>query len=284
MSKMMRSTAQAVAAAGLVMAAFAVPASAGSMKDAPAEEGRKLTWSFNLGGTSDYVFRGISQTDNDPTMQGGLDLGYGIFYAGVWASGLDFKNVTSDAQIEVDFYAGIKPVYGAATFDLGVIYYAYPGGSDAFPSVTISNTTNLNLDYFELKAGVSGAFIPGLKDLTTGVTFYYSPEYFSESGSVWTVEGSAAYTLPAMGPMTPTISAAVGYQDGGRDYLAINGFDNYVYYNAGLALAVDKLTFDFRYWGTSDAIVSGVNTGAGGTCASNYCDDRFVFTAKVTLP
>ncbi len=128
MSKMMRSTAQAVAAAGFVMAALAVPASAGSMKDAPAaDEGRKLTWSFNLGGTSDYVFRGISQTDNDPTMQGGLDVGYGIFYAGVWASGLDFSNIASEAQVEVDFYAGIKPVWGPATFDLGVIYYAYPG-------------------------------------------------------------------------------------------------------------------------------------------------------------
>lgn len=45
---------------------------------APADEGRKFTYSFNIGATSDYVFRGISQTDNDPTIQGGIDLGYGI--------------------------------------------------------------------------------------------------------------------------------------------------------------------------------------------------------------
>ena len=52
---------------------------------APAEE-RKFTWSFNIDGTSDYIFRGISQTDNDPAIQGGLDASYGILYAGWWAS------------------------------------------------------------------------------------------------------------------------------------------------------------------------------------------------------
>ncbi len=58
---------------------------------APARrEGRKFTYSFNIDGTSDYVFRGISQTVNDPAVQGGVDLGYGIIYAGAWASGLDF--------------------------------------------------------------------------------------------------------------------------------------------------------------------------------------------------
>ncbi len=272
MTKMMRSTAQAVAAAGMMMAALAVPASAGSMKDEPVAEGRKLTWSFNMAGTSDYVFRGISQTDNDPTFQAGLDVGYGIFYAGVWGSGLEFQNIASDAQIEVDVYAGIKPVWGPATFDFGVIYYTYPGGSDAFGV--------FDLNYVELKAGVSGEIF---KSMTAGAVIYYSPDYFAETGSVWTIEGSLAYTLPAFGPVTPTISGLVGYQSGDdASYLVANAFDDYMYWNAGLALAVDKLTFDFRYWG-SDAS-NALNTGAGGTCANNYCDDRFVFTAKITLP
>ena len=50
----------------------------------------KLTWSATITGTSEYVFRGISQTDEDPTIQGSIGVGYGMFYAGVWASGLDF--------------------------------------------------------------------------------------------------------------------------------------------------------------------------------------------------
>ena len=94
---------------------------------AAADEGRKFTYSFNIGATSDYVFRGISQNDNDPTIQGGIDFGYGILYAGVWASGINFDAIVNDADLEVDWYGGIKPTWGPATFDFGVIYYSYPG-------------------------------------------------------------------------------------------------------------------------------------------------------------
>ncbi|PPD29173.1 MAG: hypothetical protein CTY20_07260, partial [Hyphomicrobium sp.] len=105
MMRSVRSMVHAAAAAGLAMTALAVPAFAGTKDDAPAEEGRKLTWSFNIAGTSDYVFRGISQTDNDGTLQGAIDIGYGIFYAGVWGSGLDFQAGFNDAQLEIDLYA-----------------------------------------------------------------------------------------------------------------------------------------------------------------------------------
>ncbi len=77
----------------------------------------------------EYVFRGISQTDEGPAIQGGFDATCGIFYAGVWASNLDFggDGAGNDiANIEIDFYAGIKPKTGRITWDLGVIYYAYP--------------------------------------------------------------------------------------------------------------------------------------------------------------
>ena len=92
-----------------------------------------------LRGTSDYVFRGISQTDNDPTIQGGLDFSYGILYAGAWASGLDFGGTQApgdglDAQVEIDWYGGIKPTWnsplGTVNLDFGVIYYSYPGATD----------------------------------------------------------------------------------------------------------------------------------------------------------
>ena len=103
------------ASAGVALA-LAGPAAADGYEvtaPAPVAEVRKLVVTFNLDGTSDYVFRGVSQTDNDPTIQGGADLSYGILYAGVWASGLDFGDDPtvsgSDAQIEIDWYGGIKP-------------------------------------------------------------------------------------------------------------------------------------------------------------------------------
>jgi uncharacterized protein (TIGR02001 family) len=240
---------------------------------APVDEGRKFTYSFNIGATSDYVFRGISQNDNDPTIQGGIDVGYGILYAGWWASGINFNAINNDANVEMDWYGGIRPTWGKATFDFGVIYYSYP--SESYGSLALVTP---DLNYVELKAGVSGEIF---KNLTAGFTTYWSPEYFAETGNVWTFEGVAAYTFHAVGVFTPSVSGTVGYQDGNSsDYSGFNGFDNYWYWNAGLALAVDKLTFDFRYWGTnaSDA------TSDLATCINDYCDSRFVFSAKVVLP
>ncbi len=241
---------------------------------AAADEGRKFTYSFNIGATSDYVFRGISQTDNDPTIQGGIDLGYGILYAGWWASGLDFEAGLNDAQVEMDWYGGIRPTWGKATFDLGVIYYTYPGSGPILPAITYPD-----LNYVELKAGVSGEIV---KNLTAGGTIYWSPDYFAETGSVWTFEGVAAYTFHQVGVFTPAITGTIGYQTSSDDdYSNFNGFSDYWYYNAGLALTVEKLTFDFRYWGTSNASNATSDTLS---CINGYCNSRFVFSAKVALP
>ena len=237
----------------------------GSIKDAP-EEGRAFSWSVNFGATTDYVFRGISQNAEDLTVQGGVDIGYGIFYAGIWGSGIDFGSLSAD--IEIDYYAGIKPVWGPVTFDLGVLYYTYPGANDE----------GVELDYVEVKVGASAQFIP---KLTTGLTVFYSPEYTGEQGEVWTVEGAASYELPKFAMFTPTIGGVVGssFGDVGDGFITANGEDEYLYWNVGLSLAVEKLTLDFRYW---DSDIS----DAGGFCTGPVfqCDERFVFTAKITLP
>ena len=252
----------------------------GSVKDAPADEGRKFTYAITIGATSDYVFRGVSQTDEDPAFQAAVDIGYGIFYAGVWGSGIDFKDA-NDEVAEVDLYAGIKPVWGPVTFDLGVIYYWYPDTIDSPPPLG-------QVDYVELKAGYSLAS-PWIKNLTTGTTVYWSPDYSFETGDVVTVESTAAYTLPQIGIFTPTISGTYGSQWGdNKDGYSVGGTspggtikDDYSYWNVGLALAVEKFTFDFRYW-DSDIDVFG---GGGTVCTfQRWCDERFVFSAKVVLP
>ena len=143
----------------------------------------KFGWSATLTGTSDYVFRGISQTNNDPTIQGSLGATYGLFYAGWWASGLDWNPIDPKAQVEMDWYAGFKPTWGKATFDFGVIYYSYPGSLDVpgFGSTSI----------LELKSGVSGEILP---KLTAGVTYYYAPDINNFDYGV--VEATLAYALP----------------------------------------------------------------------------------------
>ncbi len=125
-------------ALGLALVAGSIGARADGYEvaaPAAAEEGRKFTYSFNVGATSDYVFRGISQSDNDPALQGGADFGYGILYAGVWASMVDFAGAPP-ADAEVDWYGGIKPTwnspFGTINLDFGVIYYSYPGANPDF--------------------------------------------------------------------------------------------------------------------------------------------------------
>jgi len=249
----------------------------------PAEEGRKFTYSFNIGATSDYVFRGVSQNRENPAIQGGIDLGYGIAYFGLWASNIDFGELpagTNTVSTEIDVYGGIKPVWGPATFDLGVIYYAYPGANDN------GGAQAQEQDYVEFKAGVSGQFISMLPKLTLGGVVFYSPEYQGKQGEVITTEATAGYELPAIGIFTPTISALYGMQfgEGGSTvgkFILANGKDDLAYWNVGISLAVQKFTFDFRYWDTD---ISNSGTVSSNLCNGSalQCDERFVFSGKFT--
>jgi uncharacterized protein (TIGR02001 family) len=298
--------------AAAVVSALSVTAGAGW---AAEEEKPKFTYSFNVGVTSDYVFRGYSQKKEDPAFQGGIDLSYAVLptvtaYFGVWASGVDFGTNTDGTRIagaEVDIYGGIKPTWGPATFDLGVIYYTYPGSIDGGNgSFLVLQVPQQN--YVEFKAGVSGAFIPALDKLTTGATVYYSPSYQGGQGEVVTLEGTAAYELPKVWVFTPTLSGTIGGQFGSdarkafaangvfnagpdKGFLLGNGEDSLMYYNVGLTLALEKFTFDFRYWNTDvkndnvGAGVAGWCDGSGGNGAGRgalTCGERYVFTAKYT--
>jgi len=229
--------------------------SAGSTKDAPmAESGRKLEWSANGGFTTDYVFRGFSQSDNDPSYFVGADLTYGIAYVGIWGAKVDQFFTASD--VEYDIYGGITPKLGPVTFDFGVIYYGYS-----------NQTVAVDVDYWEFKAGASTEF----NKFSLGATYYYSPDYTFETGEVHTIEGSLGYSLPKVWVFEPSIEGTIGYND-------VDLAGDYTYWNAGLSLAVEKLTIDFRYWDTDIE-----NDGAGFN-GRNLADERFVFTATVALP
>jgi uncharacterized protein (TIGR02001 family) len=213
----------------------------------------KLGWSASATGTSDYVFRGISNSDNDPAIQGSVGLTYGMFYVGTWASSIDFAD---GVNTEIDYYAGITPTWQGISFDFGWLYYNYPDDQ--------------TFDYWELKAAASYEVLP---KLTAKGTFYWSPDV---AGNEWDVyEGSLAYELPKTWLFTPTVGGLVGYTDNEDDTL------DYTYWNAGVALAVENLTFDLRYWDTD--ISNGSCSGTFGLSA-NACGERFVFSTTLALP
>ncbi len=296
-----------LAVAGLALAGLSGAASADEPKS-------PFTYSFNVGATTDYVFRGYSQHRTEPTLQGGIDLSYAVtpaatVYFGIWGSAVDFgqnfdATASSVAGAELDVYGGVKYTLGPATVDLGVIWYTYPGAKDGGGPAQV-----FEQDYVELKAGISGAFVPNLDKLTTGATVFYSPSYQGHQGEVVTLEGTAAYELPKVWVFVPSISGTLGGQFGSdakkafatgpfvggpdKGFLLGNGKDSLMYWNAGLTLALDKLSFDFRYWDTNVANNNAAGGGVDGWCNGSgvnnngktnvlRCDERFVFTAKFT--
>jgi len=269
------------AALGLLLIGTAGAIADGYEVAAPVvvDEGRKFTYSFNIGATSDYVFRGVSQTDNDPALQGGVDVSWGILYAGIWSSMVDFDDAPP-ANAEVDWYGGIRPTWesplGTVNLDFGVIYYSYPGSNpSAVPGLGDPN-------FVELKAGYSWSALH--PSLVTGTTVFWSPDYVFETGSVWTIETMAAWTLPKVAIFTPVVNGVLGWQKGDAKngyFVNVNGTDDeYYYWNAGLNVAVENISFDFRYWDTN------IHGDAGGLICGrdNLCDERFVFSAKVAVP
>lgn len=117
----------------LIATLAALPAMAA---DAPASP-HSVT--FNVGATSDYIFRGVTQTQHDPALSGGVDYSHASgFYAGAWlsnqkwvetgttgGSGDQFK---SDSNLELDLYGGFKGSLPAEVgYDVGLIHYHYNG-------------------------------------------------------------------------------------------------------------------------------------------------------------
>ncbi len=102
-----------------------------SMKDAPAPAPTSA-WDIAFGGgiASDYIFRGISQSNRSPSGNVYTELRYNInpnlqFYGAVAAESIDFPD---RAGSEIDLYGGIRPTFGKLSLDFGAWEYYYPGG------------------------------------------------------------------------------------------------------------------------------------------------------------
>ena len=196
----------------------------GLASHADAQEVRSPQWSTNVAVTSDYVFRGVSQTEEDAAVSGGVDVGSGLLYAGAWASNVSFAS-DDETRVEGDLYAGVRPQYAGWNLDFGVIGYLYDDPGD------------FDYDYVELKAVASRAVGPA----TIGAAVFWSPDYFGAAEDEATyVEANAAF-VPAE---RWTISGALGRQ------FVSSSFD-YTTWNVGAAYALtDNLAVDLRYHDT----------------------------------
>ena len=179
---------------------------------APAPD---YTLSYNAGVTSDYRFRGLSQSHLKPALQGGADFAHksGV-YLGAWASTIHWvKDAGGSGNVEYDLYGGYKGAVGDLGYDVGLLSYLYPSNKLAVSA----NTTELY-----------GAFTFGV------VTAKYSHSVtnlfgFANSKNSSYLEAAASFDLGNGYSVTPHI----GYQK-------VNGAGNGVFSYSDLSVAAAK--------------------------------------------
>lgn len=125
-----------------LVGAFAAPAFAEDA--APSAH----TFTANVGVVTDYVFRGISQSQHQPAIQAGADYAHSSgVYVGIWGSSIEWVNrktfvYQKDNNVELDLYAGYRNAVGDFTYDVGAIRYFYPGDfTTATGAAVTANTT-----------------------------------------------------------------------------------------------------------------------------------------------
>ncbi|NZA26133.1 hypothetical protein H0E84_07020 [Luteimonas sp. SJ-92] len=173
--------------------------------------------------TSDYLFRGLSQTNEEPALQGGIDYTHDSgFYAGAWGSSISWladSDPDVSSQVEIDLYLGYGGEFGGSGlgYDVGAIYYWYPG--DYPPGFADPDTTEV---YFGLGFGMFGAKYS-----------YAVTDLFGLPDS----DGSSNLDVTADWEFTPgwTLNAAVGKQ-------WVSGYDgaDYAFWKLGLSRAFEN--------------------------------------------
>jgi len=221
--------------------------------DVASDDGFQI--SGNVALTSDYRFRGISQSDTSGAIQGGFDAEFSPgFYIGTWGSSVDFdSNDGYDGSLELDYYAGWSSAIGDTDFgiDVGYIYYDYPGdnGDEG--------------DYGEVY--VSGSW----KDLSASVN--YSDDYYGGTGKFFYYAADYSLTLfDSLG-----VGFHVGYNDFDETGFFATNTDSYTDWSVTLSYS----------WAGVDLSVAYVDTDLDDddVFGTDWADSTAVFTISKSM-
>ncbi len=158
--------------------------------------------SYNVGLYSQYIFRGLTQTDTEPALQGGVDYAHDSgFYVGAWGSNISWLTdggAYDSSSIEIDVYTGYGHSFGdtGIGYDVGILQYLYPGDR--------ASGTN-NAETTELYAGLSYGWVSAKYSYSVSDTFG-----FTDSKGSWYAEIGVDVPLGSTGL---TASAHLGRQE-----------------------------------------------------------------------
>jgi uncharacterized protein (TIGR02001 family) len=187
----------------------------------------------NLGLTSDYRFRGISQSQNAPAVQGGIDYAHSSgFYVGNWNSSVSSQMYTQGSGVESDLYAGWKKdIYKGLTLDVGSYNYFYPRAKVA--------GTGSNFDTYEGFVGLGYGPVAVKYNRTIG------NGYFGTANAQGTqyYQADIAYPLTALGLSKASFLAHAGHTN-----VANSNTLDYSDYNVGLGYDLSGWNIAAKYY------------------------------------
>jgi uncharacterized protein (TIGR02001 family) len=186
--------------------------------------------SGNMAVTSDYRFRGVSQTQNAPAVQGGIDYAHSSgFYVGNWNSSVSSQLYTNGAGVESDLYAGFKRKFLGLELDVGSMNYFYPRAT---------NGTSTNFDTNELYVAI------GKGPVTAKVSHSLS-NYFGTANS----KNSQYYQVDLVQPIVGKLS---GVAHVGRTDVNNNSGVNYTDWNVGAVYNLQGWDLAGKYYTNSN--------------------------------
>ncbi len=188
-----------------------------------SSETQASPFSATIGIYSDYMFRGITQTDDGIAIQGSLDYtNENGFYAGIWGSNVEF-NGANNTSLEVDIYLGYVMTIMDTQLDFAALRYMYPDGNDFE-------------DFNEYKLAAT------FSDFT--VSFSYSNDMYGTGEDAWYLNGAYSFALP----MDLSLNLSLGYSDYDRAILN-NGSaaDQYTDWSIGLSKSISGFDLNLQY-------------------------------------
>lgn len=262
------------------VAPFDLDTATGQEEDTPA-----ITVSGAATLTSDYRFRGVSQSDEGMAVQGGITISHESgFYVGAWGSNLAGWGTFGGANMELDLIAGFKFPIGEGTLDAGLTWYMYPSGAS-------------NTDFAELYAKLGGTLGP--VGLTATVAYAPSQEALGNWDPVGpTVDpgdkednlylaGDATYAIDGA-PVT--LKAHIGYSDGnpglGPNGTSVAPTGTYFDWSLGIdVVPIEHLTLSAAYVDTdiSEADAALIRPNFATLAGDSISDATVVFSITASF-
>jgi uncharacterized protein (TIGR02001 family) len=241
------------------------------------------TLTANIALVSDYVFRGVSQTQNGPAIQGGVDYSHSSgFYLGTWASNVSWVSTVAGSpavpfkennSMEIDLYGGFKgTVAEDFGYDVGVITYYYPGNQVSGSNDPDTTEVYLGGSWKFLSAKYS--YVVSDRFVGWGTTNDINNLNDSTQGSYY-VEGAVNYPFgEGWG-----VLAHVGYQS-----VKDNDNASYTDWKLGVSKDVGFGVFALAYTGTdADTATYTWTTSALGDNAKKVADDHWILSFSKTF-